>query len=64
METKKLLLSVTEVCDQIGLGPTKVRSLIRSGELESVRIGRAVRVPVSGLQKFLDAQDTARQDLF
>ena len=63
-EPDKLLLSVAEVCEQIGLGPTKVRSLIQSGDIESIRIGKAVRIPVVGLQRFLETRATARREIF
>lgn len=51
-----LLLRVEEVGRLMGLGSTKVRELIGSGELEAVRIGRAVRVPRRALTRWLDAR--------
>ncbi len=53
MNQTRILWSVAEVCDRTGLGPTKVRSLIREGTLESVRIGKAIRIPADSLADFI-----------
>lgn len=49
-----LLWTIDQVCAQTGLGATKVRSLINEGNLEAVRIGKAVRVPADSLEDFID----------
>ena len=41
----KLLLRPKEVAELIGIGRTKVFELMRSGQLESVRIGSSRRIP-------------------
>jgi excisionase family DNA binding protein len=51
--SKPLLLGINTVCAQTELGPTKVRQLIRDGQLESVRIGKAVRVTAESLDAFV-----------
>jgi excisionase family DNA binding protein len=40
----RLLLTVDEAAEQLGIGRTTAWSLIRSGALESVQIGRLRRV--------------------
>lgn len=48
-----LLLRVDQAAGLINLGRSKVYEMIASGELPSVRIGRAVRVPRSGLEAWV-----------
>ena len=49
----RLLYPVPEVCEMTALGPTTVRDLIRRGELESVRVGKSLRVPADSLHAFI-----------
>lgn len=53
----KFLYRIDEVMDYLGLGRTKVYELIHRGDLRSVRVDGAVRVPVSALQDFVDRLD-------
>ena len=46
-------LSVRDVCQRLKLGPTRVRELIRAGELPSYLIGSARRVDPSDLAAFI-----------
>ncbi|HEX6554945.1 MAG TPA: helix-turn-helix domain-containing protein [Ktedonobacteraceae bacterium] len=55
--TQRLLLRVPEVAKALGLGRTKVYELIATGELPVIRLGRAVRVSVTALQKWVDERD-------
>ena len=48
----RLLLSVEDAADQLALSRTRLYSLIKSGEIVSVRIGRLRRVPVEALAAF------------
>jgi len=48
------LLSVEEVARALRLGRSKTYELIASGELETVLIGRSVRVPVDAIERFVD----------
>ena len=45
MKSDKLLLGVREAGEVIGIGRSTMYELLRSGEIESVRIGRCRRVP-------------------
>jgi excisionase family DNA binding protein len=55
--TQRLLLRVPEVAKALGLGRTKVYELIAAGELPMIRLGRAVRVSVAALQKWVEEHD-------
>src|SRR5215216_5334009 len=49
-----LVFSVEEAADRLGVGRTLMYSLVSSGAVESVRIGRLRRVPADALVTFLD----------
>jgi excisionase family DNA binding protein len=49
----KLLLTVEEAADRLGIGRTLAYALVKSGDLESVQIGRLRRVPADALGAFL-----------
>jgi len=55
--TQRLLLRVPEVAEALGLGRTKVYELIAAGVLPTIHVGRAVRVPVTALQKWVEEQN-------
>ena len=55
--TPRLLLRIPEAAKALGLGRTKIYELITSGELPVIRVGRAVRVSVTALQKWVEEQD-------
>lgn len=48
-----LLLTVAEAAALLGLGRTTLYELILRGDLMTVKIGRARRVPVASLQQFV-----------
>ena len=52
--TDKLLLTVEEAADQLGIGRTLAYALVKDGEIESVRIGRLRRIPSAALGRYLD----------
>ncbi len=54
--TQRLLLRVPEAAKALGLGRTKIYELITAGELPVIRVGRAVRVSVTALQKWVEQQ--------
>ncbi|MFE2024600.1 helix-turn-helix domain-containing protein [Streptomyces hygroscopicus] len=56
LPTTHELLTVPEVMAALRLSRFKVYDLIRSGELRSITIGRARRVPVDALRAFIDDQ--------
>ena len=44
-ETFPDVLSVADICSALGIGRTKAYRLVNSGEIQSVKIGNAIRVP-------------------
>jgi excisionase family DNA binding protein len=57
VETKrapvKLLLTIPETSDALGLGRSAVYELLLLGEIASIKIGRARRVPLKALEDFV-----------
>lgn len=58
-KTEKLLLTPTETAEKISCGRTRVYQMLSSHELPSVRLGRSIRVPVKGLQEWIEKQQAA-----
>lgn len=61
MNTEKVLLTVPEAARRLSLGRTTAYQLVRRGELPSVRLGRAVRVPVHALDEWITAHTEAAE---
>ncbi len=55
-----LCLRVRQAAVVLGLSPAQTYAMTRSGELPSVRVGRAVLVPVAELRTWL-SQRAARE---
>lgn len=53
MDTNKKLLNVNEAATALGLGRSLVYTLVTTGELVSIKIGRARRIPLSALDEFI-----------
>jgi excisionase family DNA binding protein len=49
----RLVLTVEEAADRLGIGRTLMYALITAGEVESVRIGRLRRVPANALENYV-----------
>lgn len=49
----KLAMSVDAAADEIGISETKIRKMINTGELESVRLGGRVLVTQDALRRLL-----------
>jgi excisionase family DNA binding protein len=56
------LLTVEEFCTWAHTGRTMVYDLIRQGVLPHVRFGRVIRIPRSGLEAYLSAQQAQPSD--
>ena len=54
---QRLLLRIPEVAETLGIGRTKIYEMIATGELPTIRIGQAVRVSVSALQKWVEERE-------
>ncbi len=54
---QRLLLRIPEVAETLGIGRTKIYEMIATGELPTIRVGRAIRISVSTLQKWVEARE-------
>lgn len=50
----KNLLTVEEICSELGIGKTKAYKLIKEGILSSGRIGKRIIIPKAELDKYID----------
>ena len=50
------LLSIKEVCEELGMGKSWVYHRLKSGEIPSIKIGGAVKVKRADLNEFIDNQ--------
>src|SRR5215210_7010168 len=50
------LLSIAEVCQELGMGKSWVYKRIRSGEIPSVKLGHNIKVKREDLQGYLERQ--------
>jgi excisionase family DNA binding protein len=49
------LLSVMEVCQELGMGKTWVHHMIKSGEIPSIRLGNNIKVRRKDLEEYLES---------
>jgi excisionase family DNA binding protein len=54
-----LVLTVEEAANRLGIGRTLMYALVKSGDIESVTIGRLRRIPADALVTFVDSLRTA-----
>ncbi len=54
------LLSIPEVCQELGMGKSWVYRKLRSGEIPSVKLGRVIKVKRSSLEEYLERQEIQR----
>jgi excisionase family DNA binding protein len=52
----RLLLTVDEAASRLGMKRTFLYELVTRGELESLKLGKARRIPVAALDKYIQAQ--------
>ncbi len=48
------LLSITDVCQELGMGKSWVYRRIQSGEIPSVKLGRNIKVKREDLEEYLE----------
>lgn len=48
------LLSITELCQELGMGKSWVYRRLRSGEIPSVKLGRSIKVKREDLEEYLE----------
>jgi excisionase family DNA binding protein len=56
MTESKELLRVSDLATQMGVSAGRVYQLVRAGELPSVRVGGAIRIPKDAWRAWLDQQ--------
>jgi excisionase family DNA binding protein len=50
------LLSIKEVCEELGMGKSWVYHRLKSGEIPSIKLGGAVKVKRTDLNEFVEKQ--------
>lgn len=55
----RIVLTVEEAAERLGIGRTFMYSLVRSGAVESVTIGRLRRIPTDALVTYVEALRTS-----
>jgi excisionase family DNA binding protein len=50
-------MRIPEAAETLGIGQSKIYELIATGELPTIRVGRAVRISVNTLQKWIEARE-------
>ena len=56
LESYKDILTVKEVSELLDVTPQLTRTLIRSGKLKAIRVGREYRIPKKNMIEFLEVQ--------
>jgi len=54
IESAPDLMSVRDIMSLLGIGRTKAYSLTRSGDVQTIRIGRSVKIPKAAILAFLE----------
>jgi excisionase family DNA binding protein len=49
------LLSIPEVCQELGMGKSWVYSALKSGEIPSIKLGRTIKVKRADLEGYLES---------
>jgi excisionase family DNA binding protein len=57
----RIVLTVAEAAEVLGIGRTLMYSLVGSGAVESVTIGRLRRIPADALVLYIDSLRTTRR---
>ncbi|MDO8615020.1 MAG: helix-turn-helix domain-containing protein [Dehalococcoidia bacterium] len=57
----KVLLTVPEAAERLGVGRSFLYGVIQRGELASVKLGRARRVPVAALASYVEWLQAAEE---
>ena len=50
------LLSISEVCQELGMGKSWVYRRLKSGEIPSIKLGHNIKVKLSDLEQYLERQ--------
>ena len=58
---EKLLYTVAEVMELTSCGRTKIYELLQTRAIDSVRVGRSIRIPAKALLEWVAKQQEANQ---
>jgi excisionase family DNA binding protein len=50
------LLSIPELCQELGMGKSWIYRRLRSGEIPSVKLGRSIKVKREDLEEYLESR--------
>lgn len=53
MQDSKMLLTVEEVAERLGIGRSHAYGSVMRGDIESVKLGRCRRIPEAALEAFV-----------
>ena len=60
MNDEKVLLTVGQAAERLGIGRSFLYSMVMAGEIASIKLGRARRIPVSALERFVNERLEAK----
>lgn len=60
--TEKLLLRPAEAAELLSISRSKIYELVNAGEIPSIRLGGAIRIPRRSLEEFISRQMEAADD--
>jgi len=60
IHAQRLLLTVSEAAQQLGIGRSLLYELLADGQVESIHVGRLRRIPIDALDDFIDRQRSSR----
>ena len=60
---QRLLLTVSEAAQRLGIGRSLLYELLAEGQIESIHVGRLRRIPIDALADFIDRQRSSRPDV-
>ena len=59
---QRLLLTVSEAAQQLGIGRSLLYELLADGQVESIHVGRLRRIPTDALATYVDRQRRNRRN--
>lgn len=57
----KRLLNINDGCEAIGLGRSTLYRLIRTGQIETVKVGSRRLIPTEAIDQFIDSLKAGNQ---
>ncbi|TWP33974.1 helix-turn-helix domain-containing protein [Leekyejoonella antrihumi] len=63
VHAERVVLTVEEAAERLGVGRTLVYALVKSGDIESISIGRLRRIPCDALDDFVERLRSLARDL-